>query len=179
MKNIIFLEGLPGVGKTTIVNYIASLNLPNIHIVSEIENPDIINNVNSSNQNIYIENDEIKINKYQDGIVIIDRGPLSTLSYNETKHKLNGDFSKEEVTTWFNNHKSLFLENTTYVIYLKNHNNNYYLPYNNDKDPYGSISNQKLLEEITISNCNKYVKNFKIVDYDKKEMKELVNEIIN
>lgn len=38
MKNIIFLEGLPGVGKTTIVNAIKKLNTKNVYVVDEVIN---------------------------------------------------------------------------------------------------------------------------------------------
>lgn len=178
MLKLIFLEGLPGVGKTTLTNYIESLKLPNVHIVHEIEKQNIINKINS-NQNIYIENDNIKLSKYQEGIVIIDRGPLSTLSYNETKNKLTNNPSLNEVTTWFSSIKDIYLKKETIVFYLKNKNKTYHLPYQDNLDPYGSIDNQKLLEDITLNNCNKYVKNLKIVDYDYNEMEALVNEIIN
>lgn len=178
MLKFIFLEGLPGVGKTTITNYIESLKLTNVHIVNEIENQDIINNINT-NQNIYIENDNIKLSKYQEGIIIIDRGPISTLSYNETKNKLTKNPSLNEVTTWFNSIKDIYLKKETSVIYLKNKHKTYHLPYQDNKDPYGTIENQKLLEDITLNNCHNYVKNLKIVDYDYNEMEALVNEIIN
>ena len=43
MKKIIFLEGLPSVGKTYLVTTIKNMNLKDVHIVDEIINPDINN----------------------------------------------------------------------------------------------------------------------------------------
>ena len=45
MKKIIFLEGLPGVGKTTIANSIKNIGRTDVHVVDEIIKKDIINNV--------------------------------------------------------------------------------------------------------------------------------------
>ena len=43
MKKIIFIEGLPGVGKTYLVNKIKAMNLDNVYVVDELINPDINN----------------------------------------------------------------------------------------------------------------------------------------
>lgn len=177
MKKIIFLEGLPGVGKTTIIKNIESRQLPGVYTMDEIVEPNIKNNVNSSNQNFYINNDNLKINKYKEGIIIIDRGPISTLAYNIVKSKLNNDFSSEEVELWFDKIKNIYNENTR-VIFLNN-TDGYYIPYEDNKDPYGSIENQKMLQEITLDIIRKYVKDYKIKDYKKEDMERFINEIIN
>lgn len=177
MKKIIFLEGLPGVGKSTIVRNIEKRKINNIHTVDEIVEQSIFDNINSCNQNIYIQNDNLKINKYDEGIIIIDRGPISTLAYNLTKAKINSDFSSKEVEEWFSSIKSIYKDGTI-VIYLKNYEN-YYIPYEDESDPYGSLENQKLLEKTTLDIIKKYVKNYKIVEYKKENMEDFIHEIIN
>ena len=80
MKKLVFLEGLPGIGKTTILGYIQKLN-SNIKTV-----PEIINGVQPAyelqDQQFYMDNDDRKINMYNQGNIVIDRGPLSTFVYN-------------------------------------------------------------------------------------------------
>ena len=44
MKKIIFLEGLPGIGKTTLINEIRNLNIPNVYVVDEIINENLCKN---------------------------------------------------------------------------------------------------------------------------------------
>ena len=41
MKKIIFIEGLPTVGKTYLVNEIKKRNLQNVHVVDELINQNI------------------------------------------------------------------------------------------------------------------------------------------
>ena len=100
MKKIIFLEGLPGVGKTTIANNIKKIDRPGIHVVDEIIKEDIINNV-SDDEKDYMINDEMKITKYEDGIIVIDRGPISTLSYNQARNIIDENFDSKPVIEWF------------------------------------------------------------------------------
>ena len=50
---------------------------------------------------------------------------------------------------------------------------------NDEKNPFGSVENLKLTHEITIFNLNKYAKNYKVFNYDKANMEELLNEIIS
>lgn len=59
---LFFLEGLPGVGKTTLVNALKLKQNKNIHTVDEI----IVNLQEKTpiNQNIFIVNDNKKINSY-------------------------------------------------------------------------------------------------------------------
>ena len=103
MKKIYFLEGLPGVGKSTITNYIANLNKKNIHTVNEIIVD--IEDKTPIEQDLFIMNDNLKINKYDEGIIIIDRGPISTLTYNIVRDELVENFSSKQVIDWFNGKK--------------------------------------------------------------------------
>ncbi len=178
MKKIIILEGLPHVGKTTIVNKIKALNLNNVYTVDEIVKPEIIGKV-SSDEKEYMLNDEMKLKKYNEGLIIIDRGPISTLSYNQTNAIIDENFDSQPVVDWFVKIQNELNASNLETIYLKNKNSEYYLPYENTMDAFGSIDNQQLLESISIFNCKKYCFNFQIRDYDKKNMEEVINEIIN
>ena len=41
---------------------------------------------------MFIKNDNLKLNKYNKGLIVIDRGPISTLSYNIVRHELESTF---------------------------------------------------------------------------------------
>lgn len=176
MKKIVFLEGLPGVGKTTLLNKIKELNIPNVHLVDEIINENILNNI-SINEKEFLLNDNMKINKYNEGIIIIDRGPISTLSYSMVKKIIDTKFNLNTAIQEFEKYKDIY-ENSK-IVYLTNNGTSYSLTVDNINNPYGSIENQKILESISIYNSKKYCKNVVILKYLKKDMESVINEIIN
>ena len=178
MKKIIFLEGLPGVGKTTMVNAIKKLEQNDLNTVDEITNDDNFV-IGDLDQSFFMRNDEMKINKYSNGTVIIDRGFISTLSYNQTKEIINHNHSCKDIRDWFEKNKDIYLSDNVYVYYLTNKQSRFHIPYINEEDPYGSVENQKLLESISLFNINKYVKNYKIIEYYQENMEEVIDEIIN
>lgn len=177
MRRILFLEGLPGVGKTTITNTIKNMHIPNLFVVDEI----VINISEKTpiNQDAFVRNDEIKLSMFDEGLVIIDRGPISTLSYNMTRSIIDKNFDPSKVISWFDGIKDTLHSDDVSAIYLGNFGKSYYLPFENVMDPYGSIDNQKILEQVTISNCQQYLKNFKIREYHKRDMEAVIDEIIN
>lgn len=177
MKKIFFLEGLPGVGKTTIANSIKEKGIANVHVVDEIIKKDIINNV-SDDEKDYMLNDELKIKKYDEGIIIIDRGPISTLSYNQARKIIDENFNAKPVIDWFKDVEYIYKENVE-ILFLTNKGKKYKITSDNQFDPYGSIENQKLLESITLFNCRKYSNNVIIRDYYQDDMEDVINEIIN
>lgn len=179
MKRIIFIDGLPGVGKTTLIKHIKAKNIVGVLAVDEIINPKIKDNVNTPlKQDIYVENDLMKINKYDEGFILIDRSPISTIAYNLTRKTLDRNFKNINPLSWQKIFGKFFKDDEVMVYYLKNPDS-YYIPYDNPKDPYGSEENQKLLEQATLKVLKKSVKNYKLVEYHTKDMKELANEIIN
>lgn len=173
MKKIIFLEGLPGVGKTTIINYLKDKY--KINIVEEIIN----NNSNDNRTKYFLENDEMKYRLYDNGLIVIDRGFFSTISYEQAKSVINLNYDCSEAVRWFENYKNIYNDSNVLVLYLKRKNENYYLPYKDEYDPYGSVNNQKLLESITLFNIRKYSNSYKIIEYSYENIMEVINEIIN
>ena len=184
MKKIIFLEGLPGVGKTTIANNIKQLVNVNIHVVDEIIKKNIINTI-SDEETDYMKNDEMKIKTEFDGIIVIDRGPISTLSYNQARSIINSKFDAQPVIKWFNKIKKIYNQKDVSILYLTTNkksyklSKSYNLSYDNNLDPFGSYDNQDLVEAISIFNCKKYCKNTIIKEYHKENMEDIINEIIN
>lgn len=177
MKKIVFIEGLPNVGKTYLVNKIRKMNLKNVHVIDEIINSDIKNPFVDS-EDKFLKNDEMKVNKYHNGIIIIDRGPISTLAYNQVLKLINYNYDVSLVENWFTQFYDLYKNDNTYTYYLNNPG--VYEPSINDKkNPFGSIENLKLTHDLTIFNLNKYAKNYKIIDYNKTNLEELLNEIID
>ena len=170
MKKIIFLEGLPGIGKTTLINEIRKKKLPNVYVVDEIINENILNNIRVNEQ-------EFLLNDYMNGIIVIDRGPISTLSYSETKKIMDTNFNLDNAINDFKKYINIYRDSK--IVYLTNKGNSYSITVPNTNSPYGTIENQKLLEEISIYNSKKYCENTIVLEYFKKDMEEIINEIIN
>lgn len=176
MRKIIIIEGLPGVGKTTLVNAIKNKKIENITIIDEIINTRItIDGIYSEDE--FIKNDIQKINSIKDGIIIMDRGLISSLSYSQTKAIINLDYDVKKANNFFENYRNILDESK--VIYLTNLTKDITIRSNDINNPYGSENNQKLLEKISIYNLKKYCKNYVIKEYYKKEMEQLIDEIIN
>ena len=183
---IVFLEGLPGVGKSTIAKTIKELKKDNVVVAEEIElfNPKRDN----FHQDFYMKNDDFKFNKCIKGIknnldtiCIVDRSAISTLSYNQSKNIINLKYlvELESIEKWFEKYIEFFSKDYVFVYFLINSDEQIYIPFNDVNDPYGSEFNQKLLQDITIYNCKKYAKNFILKNYKKSQMEDLINEIFN
>ena len=172
---IVFLEGLPGIGKTTLINEIRKLKVDNLFLVDEI-----IKKGEPTSQDFFMENDIKKLEKYNTGTIIIDRGAISTLSYNECLKEIRENKDLDNVYNWFDkNFKKVYSDNNVITIYLTRNTHKHLLRYEDDKDPYGSINNQIELEKITLNNIKKYCKNYKILNIDNYKKEEIVYEIIN
>ena len=67
MKKIVFIEGLPGVGKTYLVNEIRKLCLKDVYVVDEIINQDIENPFIDS-EDKFLLNDEMIAEEKLEGV---------------------------------------------------------------------------------------------------------------
>lgn len=166
-KKIIFLEGLPGVGKTTILN---ELKKRGENVVDELVN-------NPITEEEFLENDLLKVKKFNEGKIFIDRGIISTLSYSQVKKIINPDYNINKCLNWFK--KSSKYLNDSEVVYLTNKGADYYISVEDLNSPYGSLGTQKMLESISLYNAQKYCKSVKIIEYHKDKMMEVVDEIID
>lgn len=172
---IIFLEGLPGVGKTTLI---AELRKKNVHCVDEI----IIKNDTQQKdqpQSFFIDNDDQKVkeaSEFSNQLVVVDRGPLSTLAYSLVRHKLDNSFDFMSTVNWFSTAKSIYERNNVKVLFLRGKSA---LPYEDANDPYGSTINQKILQAATLELANIFC-SVVVKDYDySTDQKELIDEILN
>lgn len=171
MRTIIF-EGLPLVGKTTLINYIKSLNINNIHCVDEL-----VLQTQELNQDSFMQNDLAKMNMYNDGLVFIDKLFISTLSYNEMLYLLGKNDDIKRVIKWFYHVAVPFYQSDEVLtIYLKSEHMG--LRENNSMSPHGSIENQIIMEQIVLRNIKKFCKNYIIMNYSQEKMMEFADEII-
>lgn len=177
MKKIIFIEGLPNVGKTYLIDEIKKKKIKNVFVVEELINPNIKNPF-TDDEEVFLKNDELKVSKYNNGIIIVDRGPISTLVYNQVNHIINNNYDAKFVEKWFEQFVDLYNSENIYNYYL--YNPDIYIPSVNDNtNPFGSVDNLRLTHALTLYNLKKYAKNFNIIKYTKSNLEEVINEIIN
>ena len=174
MKKIVFLEGLPGVGKTTIIT---ELKKRGITVLDEIINPRILVD-NANNEEEFLKNEYLKQKELNVDFIVVDRGPISMLSYSQAKAIIDDSYDISKVLEWFKDSRLIFNENV-YIYYLTTKGKDYSITTKEQHSPYSSIEKQKLLESISIYTCNKYCQNVKIIEYHKKNMEEVIDEIIS
>ncbi|MDR0850694.1 MAG: hypothetical protein LBN07_04430 [Christensenellaceae bacterium] len=179
MKKMIILEGLPGVGKTTLLQKIKERNIKNIFISNELIHPLVTSGKPTTED--FMQNDDMKMQGGNCDFAVVDRGPISTLSYNQTKRivDLAYKFNLSILSNWFSRYIPILQSEKIAVYYLINSSSDYYLRRNKNSDPHGTVENQKLMENISLFNCKKYVKNLIIKSYNHKNIAEVADEIIN
>ena len=170
MKKFVFLEGLPDVGKTTLIKKLMSLNCKELKTVDEI-----IIEGKQEGQAFFMQNDIAKIEKYDEGLIFVDRGLISTLSYNQAKNIITTNVDIEKVEEWFEKNKSIYEDSI--IIFIQD--STVHLSCINKFDPYGSVENQKLLNAISLYNCKRYCKEVIEVDKNKDSVESIAYEIID
>lgn len=180
-RKIIILEGLPGVGKSSILEHLKSEQFTCIDEILD-GNARKIQNGTVEHQDYFLRNDTLKVERalMSQGVVIIDRGPLSTLAYNLSKHKIVKAYNFMPVISWFiTDMRAFYGRKDVTTVYLKGASS---LPYEDESDPYGSSQNQKLLENITLKLAELFCKNLQVIEYDylgEKALEHLKHEILN
>lgn len=180
-KKIIILEGLPKSGKTSIINYLSSKGVDTVSEICINDNDTVIHG-DVDSQYFFIKNDDCKIKKCYNNssiLVVVDRGPVSTLAYNLTKFGLDKKHNFFEVLDWFNSINIRKFYNNASVIYLRGRRK---ATVANINDPYGSLANLNKLENITLGLLKAFNIKHKIIDYDcesNNDFKRVVDEIIN
>lgn len=174
---ILFLEGLPGVGKSTLISH---LREKGVFCVDEVLHGDNPQSKDGDSQLFFMDNDDEKLRLAGESdapLIVVDRGPISTLAYNLVQHKITRTHDIMPVVSWYSNIADIYARKDVRVVYLKGQST---LPYNDTKDPYGSLNNQRLLEGITLDLIDIYVRNGIVKAYDYRYGdEELINEILN
>ncbi len=171
----IFLEGLPKVGKTTILNALKNKHFKDYYFVDEIINKKILNGQSMTEMD-FIENEDEKLKLFNKGTVVIDRGPISLLSYSQAKSIICPEYNQTLAIQWFDSVKTILNQNSlVYYIY----NDDIAISSDDKRSPYGTEENQRLLKTITEFNIKKYCPNYIFKKYTKENINEVLNEIVD
>ena len=167
-KQLYFLEGLPSAGKTSVKHKLLEngfLAIPEICKPEELHS-----HHNKTNQDFFLINDEVKVNLAENstGTVIIDRSPLSTLFFNLAKLEPNSD-AFQKVLDWYkitfqekfstNEQYGFIIMDVSPVTSLKRKNEPV-----NPNDPWRSPDSLKLIRQMYLHYCLKWLKNVHVVN---------------
>lgn len=99
---VVYFEGLPKAGKTSITRKISS-EYPSLVLVPEYVHPALEDPANWDKQFIFTENDEMKyqIARNSGKQCLVDRGHLSTLLYTHAYNLIRGDKDLRYVDDWY------------------------------------------------------------------------------
>lgn len=100
---IVYFEGLPYSGKTTLIRQI-SAEYPDIFTaIDEYIHPDLLKGVDIDDQRVFMENDELKYQVARDSgrRCLVDRGHLSTVLYSHAYSRIKGDQDLSYVDEWY------------------------------------------------------------------------------
>lgn len=135
MKRIFLIEGLPGVGKTSLLSALSS----KYQVIPEVLDTDQLSEKhNKAEQDFFLVNDERKLRMGEQaiGTCFIDRSPLSTVFFNIAKFSTDIDHPIASILTWYEKmiRPVIFNPNSVFrLIYL-------------DIDPKESLARRRLEE---------------------------------
>ncbi len=100
---VIYFEGLPGSGKTSLTRQIASDHPQVFMSVDEYVHPEKNVEANFDDQRFFMENDELKYQMARESgrRCLVDRGHLSTLLYTHAYNRIKGDRDLTYVDEWY------------------------------------------------------------------------------
>lgn len=105
MRNpeVIYFEGLPGSGKTTLTTQIANSRPDMLVSIGEYVHPGKNIPENYTNQRFFMENDELKYRAARESgrKSLVDRGHLSTVLYAHAYKQIRGDKDLSYVDDWY------------------------------------------------------------------------------
>lgn len=67
----------------------------------------------------------MKYHLYDSGLIVIDCGFFSTISYEQTKSIINLKYDCNEAARWFENYINIYNESNVLVLYLKRKNEDF------------------------------------------------------
>ena len=179
---IIFFEGLPGAGKTSVAN-VLSKTPGNFLVVPEIIYKKRFPKYhNSKNQRYFFENDENKLERAikisQEGkVAIVDRSPLSTYTFNYTKSILNNEPVSENVEKWFEKTWLKLTKVNVVIFYLKVSPKIGMLRKNrtvDHKEPWSNLKGLRLTRNLYENFIKKYPDIFIEIDTNDKSVNNVV-----
>lgn len=148
-KKYIFLEGIPCSGKSFLLSEARKKGYKCIPEIA-LDIKELKRHHNTNNQNIFMENEDIKFGLANDDsdIVFIDRSPLSVLAYNICKNSFDSNYDYSEVLYWyFKKYYLNFKNNENFiVVYLNNKDYKKRTKFKND--PYANKKNLAHLDGI-------------------------------
>lgn len=100
---IVYFEGLPCSGKTTLIRQIAA-EYPDVFAsIDEYLHPDLLKGVDVDDPRVFIENDELKYQVAREcgRRCLVDRGHLSTVLYSHAYNRIKGDRDLSHVDEWY------------------------------------------------------------------------------
>lgn len=100
---VVYFEGIPGSGKTTITKLLAQA-YPDIAVaIDEYIHPAGDIEVNPGDQRIFMENDELKYQTARNAAktALVDRGHLSTVLYTHAQNLIKGNQDLSYVDNWY------------------------------------------------------------------------------
>lgn len=105
MRNpeIVYFEGLPYSGKTTLTKQIAAEYPDILTTIDEYIHPELLKGVEINDQRVFMENDELKYQVARDSgrRCLVDRGHLSTVIYSHAYNRIKGGRDLLYVDEWY------------------------------------------------------------------------------
>lgn len=100
---VVYFEGLPGSGKTTLTTSLASSRPDILAFIPEYIHPGKNDPKNFENQRFFMENDELKYKVARESSKksLVDKGHLSTVLYTHAYRQIRGDKGLSYVDDWY------------------------------------------------------------------------------